>query len=167
MTGETADAALATALASIGARYDHTAVAGPSHGAMVAFYRDVLGGTFCYGEVLPIGAVTAVFSLGDGKIELMAPTPGSTFFDRFFAGNGGRGGQHHITFDVDDIDAAVAVLDAHGVEHFGLAHDPKGYWSEVFVHPRSNGGVLVQLAQIGDVTDVVSKDLDALLTAAL
>jgi len=96
----------------------------------------------------------------------MAPTPGSTFFDRFLAGNGGRGGQHHITFAVDDIDAAVAVLDAHGVEHFGLAHDPAGFWSEVFVHPRSNGGVLVQLAQIGDFSDVVSKDLDVLLAAS-
>jgi methylmalonyl-CoA epimerase len=162
MTDET----LTTALATVGARYDHTAVAGPSLAPLIAFYRDVLGGTFRYGEVLPIGAVNAVFSLGDGKIELMAPTPGSTFFDRFFAGNGGRGGQHHITFAVDDIDAAVAVLNAHGVEHFGLAHDPVGFWSEVFVHPRSNGGVLVQLAQIGDFSDVVSKDLDALLAAS-
>lgn len=162
MTDETLTSLLATA----GARYDHTAVAGPSLAPMVAFYRDVLGGTFRYGEVLPIGAVTAVFSLGDGKIELMAPTPGSTFFDLFFAGNGGRGGQHHITFAVDDIDAAVAVLDAHGVEHFGLAHDPTGFWSEVFVHPRSNGGVLVQLAQIGDFVDVVSQDLGVLLAAS-
>jgi methylmalonyl-CoA/ethylmalonyl-CoA epimerase len=167
MTGETTDATLAAALESVGARYDHTAVAGRSLAPMVRFYRDVLGGTFCYGEVLPIGAVTAVFSLGDGKIELMAPTPGSTFFDRFFAGNGGRGGQHHITFDVDDIDAAVAVLDAHGIEHFGLVHDPMGYWSEVFVHPRSNGGVLVQLAQIGDFSDVVTRDLHSLVAAAL
>ena len=59
------------------------------------------------------------------------------------------------------------MLDAHDVEHFGLVHDPTGFWSEVFVHPRSNGGVLVQLAQIGDFSDVVSKDLDALLAAAL
>jgi len=167
MTDATTDPNLAAALRSVGARYDHTAVAGRSLAPMVTFYRDVLGGTFHHGEVLPIGAVTAVFLLGDGKIELMAPTPGSTFFDRFFAGNGGRGGQHHITFAVDDIDAAVAVLDAHGVEHFGLVHDPSGFWSEVFVHPRSNGGVLVQLAQIGDFSDVVTRDLDALLAAAL
>ena len=161
------DEMLTAAMGAVGARYDHTAVAGPSLAPMVTFYRDVLGGTFRYGEVLPIGAVTAVFSLGDGKIELMAPTPGSTFFDRFFAGNAGRGGQHHMTFAVDDIDAAVTVLDAHGVEHFGLAHDPTGFWSEVFVHPRSNGGVLVQLAQIGDFGDVVTKDLDVLLAASL
>jgi len=157
----------ATALSVVGARYDHTAVAGPSLAPLVAFYRDVLGGTFLYGEVLPIGAVTTVFRLGDGKIELMAPTPGSTFYDRFFASTGGRGGLHHVTFAVDDIDEAVAVLDRHGVEHFGHHRDPRGMWSEVFVHPRANGGVLLQLAQIGDFGEVVSKSLDDLLAAAL
>jgi methylmalonyl-CoA epimerase len=160
------DARLTTALETVGARYDHTAVAGPSLAPMVHFYRDVLGGTFRYGEVLPIGVVTAVFAFGSGRIELMAPTPGSAFFDKFFAGNGGRGGQHHITFAVDDIDEAVAVLDAHGVEYFGLAHDIGGFWSEVFVHPRSNGGVLVQLAHIGPIPDVARTDLDTLLAAA-
>jgi len=153
-----------SALAAIGARFDHTAIAGPSLAPLVAFYRDVLGGTFRYGEVLPIGAVNAVFELGEGKVELMAPTPGSNFFDRFFASTGGRGGMHHITFAVDDIDAAAAVLDAHGVEWFGLVHDP--IWSELFVHPRTSGGTLVQLARIGDLDAVVSKDLDALLAAA-
>ena len=165
MTGDTTDAALAAALASVGARYDHTAVAGRSLAPMVRFYRDVLGGTFRYGEVLPIGAVTAVFSLGDGKIELMAPTPGSTFFDRFFGATDGRGGVHHLTFEVPDIDEAHAVLRAHGVSTFGLAYDD--VWSEVFVHPRANGGVLVQLAQIGDYSRVVRRDFDALLAAAL
>lgn len=157
----------AEALADVGARFDHVAVAGPSLQPMLEFYRDTLGGTFRYGEILPIGCVVATFSVGDGKLELMAPTPGSTFLDAFFAGTGGRGGLHHVTFAVDDIDAAVAVLDAHGIEHFGLVHDPAGLWSEVFVHPRSNGGVLVQLAQMGDFSGVVSKDLTTLLAAAL
>lgn len=156
---------LAPALAAIGARLDHTAIAGPSLGPLLAFYRDTLGGVFRYGEILPIGAVTVVLALGDGKVELMAPTPGSTFFDRFFASTGGRGGMHHLTFAVDDIDAAVAVLDARGIEWFGLVHDP--VWSEVFVHPRSNGGTLVQLARIGDLSSVLAKDLDELVAAAL
>jgi methylmalonyl-CoA epimerase len=154
-------------LASVGARYDHTAIAGPSLAPLVAFWRDTMGGTFLYGELLPIGAVTAVFSLGSGKIELMAPAPGSTFFDRFFAATGGRGGPHHLTFSVDDLDAAVAVLDARGIAHFGQHHDPAGMWSEVFVHPRDNGGTLVQLAVIGDLTSIVSKSLDDLLALAL
>ena len=157
---------LAPALAAIGARFDHTAVAGPSMAPLVAFYRDVLGGVFSHGEVLPIGAVVLTFVLGEGRIELMAPTPGSTFLDRFLESSGGRGGVHHLTFEVADIDAAVAQLDARGIETFGLVHDRDGIWSEVFVHPRTNGGVLVQLAQIGDIASVVRRDLDGLMAAA-
>jgi methylmalonyl-CoA/ethylmalonyl-CoA epimerase len=155
---------LSSLLTSIGARYDHTAVAGPNIAPLVEFYQDVLGGTFSHGEVLPIGAVVMTFTIGGGRIELMAPTPESTFFDRFFASTGGRGGVHHITFAVDDINAAVSVLSERGIETFGLHLDP--IWSEVFVHPRANGGVLVQLAQIGDLNSVVRRDRDGLIAAA-
>jgi methylmalonyl-CoA/ethylmalonyl-CoA epimerase len=154
-------------LDAIGARFDHTAVAGPSLAPLVAFYRDVLGGEFSHGEVLPIGAVVATFRLGEGRIELMAPTPGSTFFDRFLESTGGRGGVHHLTFAVDDLDAAVRTLDERGIATFGFATDPNGIWSEVFVHPRDNGGVLVQLAQIGDIASFVQHELEPLLAAAL
>ena len=157
----------ASAMAAIGARLDHTAVAGPSLPPLVVFYRDVLGGVFSHGEVLPIGAVVLTFVLGDGKVELMAPTPGSTFFDRFLASTGGRGGVHHLTFEVADIDAAVAALHARGIETFGLVRDPDGVWSEAFVHPRANGGVLVQIAQMGDLSSIVRRDLDGLMAAAL
>ncbi len=157
---------MADALATIGARFDHTAVAGPSMASLVAFYRDTLGGVFSHGEVLPIGAVVLTFVLGEGRIELMAPTPGSTFFDRFLEATGGRGGVHHLTFEVADIDAAVALLHARDIDTFGLVHDPDGVWSEVFVHPRTNGGVLVQLAQIGDLASIVNRDIDALMGAA-
>ncbi|HET7899586.1 MAG TPA: VOC family protein [Candidatus Nanopelagicales bacterium] len=153
-------------LAALGARFDHTAVAGPSLAPLVAFYRDVLGGRFSHGEVLPIGAVVLTFELGDGRIELMAPTPGSTFFDRFLESTGGRGGVHHLTFAVDDLDAAVAQLQARGITMFGHVVDPDGIWSEVFVHPRDNGGVLVQLAQIGDIDSVVQHEIEPLLAAA-
>jgi methylmalonyl-CoA/ethylmalonyl-CoA epimerase len=147
------------------ARYDHTCIAGPSMAPLLATYRDLLGGVFSHGEVLPVGAVVVTLVLGDGRIELMAPTPGSTFLDGFLAGTGGRGGVHHVMFAVDDIDEAVAALDARGVAWFGLDRSPE--WSEVFVHPRDNGGLLVQLAQVGDLSSVVRTDLDGLLAASL
>lgn len=155
----------AGALMSIGARYDHVAIAGPSLPQLLTFYRDTLGGRFSHGEVLGVGAVVVTLFVGEGKVELMAPTPGSTFFTRFFAATQGRGGLHHLTFTVADLRRAVAALSERGVRTFGLAYDE--HWSEVFVHPRDNGGVLVQLAQVGpDVMSVVSRDLDALLAAA-
>ena len=159
------DSPLAPVLASINARFDHTAVAGPAMAPLVAFYRDTLGGRFSHGEVLPIGAVVMTFLFDGGRIELMAPTPGSTFFDKFFATTEGRGGLHHLTFQVSDIDVAVERLTAAGVATFGLSHDP--VWSEVFIHPRGNGGVLVQLAQFDDISHVVLHDIEPLLDAAL
>jgi methylmalonyl-CoA/ethylmalonyl-CoA epimerase len=156
---------LAPLLSALGARLDHTAIAGPALAPLLGFYRDTLGGRFSHGEVLPIGAVVMTFAFGQGRIELMAPTPGSTFFEKFFASTEGRGGMHHLTFQVPDIDEAVAALEAAGVATFGLSHDP--VWSEVFVHPRDNGGVLVQLAQFGDISSVVVTDPDLLIAAAL
>ena len=159
------DPTLAPVLTAINARFDHTAVAGPDMAALVAFYRDTLGGRFSHGEVLPIGAVVMTLVLGDGRIELMAPTPGSRFFDKFFEATDGRGGVHHLTFQVPDIDLAVERLTAAGIMTFGLSHDP--VWSEVFIHPRSNGGVLVQLAQFDDISHVVVHEIEPLLAAAL
>ncbi len=52
------------ALGAIGARFDHVAVAGPSLAPMLEFYRDTLGATFRYGEVLPIGCVVATVRRG-------------------------------------------------------------------------------------------------------
>jgi methylmalonyl-CoA epimerase len=153
-------------LAGLGARFDHVAIAGPSMRPLVAFYRDVIGATFEYGEVLPIGAVVMSWFLDGRKIELMAPTPGSTFFDRFFASTAGRGGLHHITFLVEDIDAAHTVVTQHGYSTFGLVHDPA--WSEFFVHPRDNGGVLVQVARLDEsALTTLKRDPQALIDAAL
>ena len=154
------------ALDGIDATYDHVAIAGPSLPTLLTLYRDTLGGRFGYGEILPIGAVVVTLHFAAGNVELMAPTPGSTFFDRFFAATEGRGGMHHVTFTVPDLAAAVAVLDARGIRTFGLSYDPD-IWSEVFLHPRDNGGVLVQLAQKGPLVEsVMIRDLDALLRAA-
>lgn len=152
-------------LTGVAATYDHVAMAGRSLPDLLAFYRDTLGGRFSHGEVLDIGAVVVTLRVGGANIELMAPTPGSAFFDRFFAATAGRGGLHHITFTVPDLAAAVLVLEDRGVPTFGLSYDE--HWSEVFVHPRDNAGVLLQLAQVGpDLANILCYDLDRILLAA-
>jgi len=164
MTGEvTSEDRVPGLLASIGARFDHVAVAGPSLAALVEFYQDTLGAHFEYGEVLTIGTVVATFSIGTGRIELMAPLPGSSFFDRFFASTAGRGGVHHLTFLVDDLDVAAATLAERGISTFGLSRSTQ--WSEIFIHPRDNAGVLVQLAVAGDLSNIVWMSLGELLSA--
>ncbi len=129
---------------------DHVAVAGPSIPALLPLYRDALGGTFLYGGIDDDpGFRTATFAYpGSGKIELLDPTPGSTFLDSFLRRTGGAGGLHHITFRVSDLAAGHTELDRRGVPYFGLRFgDP--IWNELFIHPRDGSGVLIQLAQVG------------------
>ena len=51
---------------------------------------------------------------------------------------------HHVTLEVDDADAAATHLRECGIEPFGgprVSYD----WKEMFIHPKSSGGVLFQL----------------------
>lgn len=150
-----------------GARFDHVCVAGPSLRRLLTTYADAVGGRFRYGEVLPLGAVVATVEYaGGGHVELMAPTPGSTFLASFLDRTGGLGGLHHVTWIVPDLPAAVAALRAHGIEVFGERYDDP-IWSEAFARPASNGGVLLQLAVPGpDVAAPMVTDLSLLLAAA-
>ena len=161
---------MAHALATIGARFDHTAVAGPSMSALVAFYGDTLGGVFSHGEVLPIGAVVLTFVLAGGRIELMAPTPGSTFLDRFLESTGGRGGVHHLTFEVRDIDAAVAVLHEHPAigarVHEYLRPHTVGVVDEAERVDVSRVQERDGCVDVGDLASIVNRDIDALMGAA-
>lgn len=150
-----------------GARFDHVCVAGPSLRRLVSTYVDVLGGTFLFGEVLPLGAVVVTVGFpGGGHVELMAPTPGSTFLDSFLARTGGVGGLHHVTFVVPDLRSAVQSLRDNGIEVFGESYDHP-VWSEAFARPASNDGVLLQLATPGPrIRDPLVAELDDLLALA-
>lgn len=133
-----------------GAFLDHVAVAGPSIAALLPLYRDALSGRFVYGGIDEYpGFRTATFEYpAGGKIELLDPTPGSTFLDSFLRRTGGVGGLHHITFRVPDLAASRDELERRGVPFFGLRLGDR-VWNELFIHPRDGSGVLVQLAEVG------------------
>ncbi|HEY3686225.1 MAG TPA: VOC family protein [Streptosporangiaceae bacterium] len=137
-------------LSAFEAVFDHTAVAATRIRDMLPIYRDLLGGTFLGGgDTEASGYRTAQFGYpGGGKIELMEPLAGSSFFDSFFELTRGRGGVHHLNFHVNDIEAAVRTLRAGGYRLHGLnLANPE--WREVFLHPKEAHGTLIQLAQPG------------------
>ncbi len=147
------------------ARFDHVCVAGPALRPLLHRYLDLLGGRFLWGEVLPVGAVVVTVGYPNGHVELMAPTPGSTFLTSFLERTGWAGGLHHVTWTVPDLRAAVASFQASGAAVFGERYDDPA-WSEAFVHPKT-GGVLLQLATPGPrVTATLERDLDVVLAAA-
>jgi methylmalonyl-CoA/ethylmalonyl-CoA epimerase len=138
-----------TTLTALGAVFDHACHAAPSIRSLLPVYADLLGGRFVQGgDNARVGYRAVQLAFADGtRIELMEPLTGSTFLDSFFARNP-RGGLHHVTFKVRDIDAGMRRLEELGFSVTKPFLDDPG-WQEVFVHPREAAGVLVQLAQAG------------------
>ncbi len=132
-------------------RFNHLAVVVEDVQVALAFWRDGLG--------LPVGDVRrnpeeevdiAFLPLAEGEIELLAPINETSGVARFFAKHGA--GMHHICLEVDDLAAVMDRLRAHNMtlinETPRIGGDGTRY---CFIHPRSTGGVLVELYQAAPV----------------
>ncbi len=128
--------------AALGATFDHFAIATRRIRDLLPLWRDTLGGRFTIGaDNADAGWRTVRLELGGMPcVELIEPLRGSAFLDGFFRGHP-AGGLHHVTFLVDDINAAFEHIAARGYQPFGI--DQLSY--QLFVHPRKAGGVLLQL----------------------
>ena len=130
---------------------DHIAIAVPDlHEAIERFASDLglqLSGT----EVVPSQKTeTAFFPVTDpsrpATIELVSPLRGEGPLVRHLDKRGP--GLHHLCFRSDDLDADVARLRAKGYRFTTEAPTPGAHDSRViFIHPRSTGGVLIELAE--------------------
>jgi methylmalonyl-CoA/ethylmalonyl-CoA epimerase len=137
----------ASVLAAVGAVYDHVAHAVPSIGELLPLYRDLLGGVVCSGGISPWGGHLAVLIeyANGARIELLEPVRRDAPSIGNFLTASPRGGLHHVTFKVCDIELALDRVQAAGYHPVGtnLEHTA---WRETFLHPRETGGVLIQLA---------------------
>ncbi|MGI9527084.1 MAG: methylmalonyl-CoA epimerase [Weeksellaceae bacterium] len=95
------------------------------------------------------GVTTSFFKVGETKIELLEGSREDSPISKFVAKKGQ--GIHHIAYAVDDIKAEMKRLQEEG---FVLLNDePKpGADGKVvaFLHPKSSGGVLVELCMDAD-----------------
>ncbi len=126
-------------------RIAHVAVVTDDLDAALAFWRDGLG--------LPLEAVRAVpqegvrvafMPVGESEIEAVVPMDADSGVARFLQKRGP--GMHHVCLEVDDLDGMLARLRARGVRliHEEPQTSPTGR-RYAFVHPKSAGGVLVEL----------------------
>ena len=91
------------------------------------------------------------FSVGGSKMELLCPYDPSSVIARFLEKRGE--GVHHVSFEVDDLDAAIAELKKKGIDiayrhHYAPEVTFEGYhWEEAFIHPKDAFGVLIHILQ--------------------
>ncbi len=86
----------------------------------------------------------AMFPVGESRIELVHPMSEDSAIAKHLAKRGA--GIHHICFEVDDLRAEMARLKAAGLRFTSDEPSPGAHGSLVaFVHPKSTGGVLLEL----------------------
>ncbi len=108
-------------------------------------YRRVFDARLQHREtVAEQGVEAASVLVGESRVELLAATAADTPVGRFLASRGP--GMHHVAYEVEDIEAQLAELDARGIQLIDHAPRRGLYGMQVaFVHPDSVEGVLAEL----------------------
>jgi methylmalonyl-CoA/ethylmalonyl-CoA epimerase len=120
----------------------------PDVPAALGFWQRALGLTLSHSEQNDGEEVNIAFlPVGDSEIELIAPTTEDSGVAKFLANRGP--GLHHICIEVDDIAASMAQLASEGVQLINEAPRSRDDGTQyAFVHPKSTGGVLVELYEL-------------------
>jgi methylmalonyl-CoA/ethylmalonyl-CoA epimerase len=127
---------------------NHIGIATPSIPDAVARYRELLGAEKI-GEAfdLPAQKVRVCFvDAPNSQIELLEPLGEDSPIAKFLEKNP-AGGQHHVCFEVPDIHAAKAELEAKGAKVLGEPRIGAHGTLVLFVHPKDMGGVLTELME--------------------
>jgi methylmalonyl-CoA epimerase len=127
------------------AALSHIAIATPQADALASTLVAALGARRGEEELLDEGALRVVFvHLGPVTIELLEPRSPDHTVAKFIEKRGP--GLHHVSLEVDDLPAALAAAKAAGVQPIDETPRPGAHGTSVaFLHPKSLGGVLIEL----------------------
>ena len=126
-------------------KIEHIGIAVRDLNAAIPLYEKLLG-TPCYKQetVESENVITAFFETGESKVELLQSTDSDGVIAKFIEKKGE--GFHHVAFAVNDIYAEIKRLKAEGF--LFISETPKAGADNkliCFLHPKSTGGVLVEL----------------------
>jgi len=127
-------------------KFDHVGVAVKSVEEMLAIFGKIGDFEVKKTEVPGQKARITMLRAGETSVEFLEPTSEDSTLAKFIRERGE--GLHHIAFKVDDIEKSTEELKGRG---FRFIYDKPAegkFGSRVnFIHPRSTGGVLVELTQ--------------------
>lgn len=126
---------------------DHVAIVVKDLDAMVALYTGSLGFAVAYRETVEDQGVRIVgLAAGDAVIELLAPLREDSAVAKFRGDADSK--LHHTAYRVRDLRAELAALKAKGVRLIDETPRKGAHGNLIaFLHPKSTGGVLVELCQ--------------------
>jgi len=123
----------------------HVGIAVESLAAVLPIFRDVLGMPEAQLSDSD-GAHIAAVQSGESLIEFLEPAGPDTPIGKYLARRGA--GIHHICIAVPDIDMAIGRCRAAGIQ---LIDEEPRLGAEgkriAFLHPKSTGGVLIELSE--------------------
>ena len=129
-------------------RLNHIGVATPSIEQSVATYRDVLGASATGTPFdMPEQGVRVCFvDAPNCQVELIEPLGKDSPIVNFIAKNS-LGGQHHVCFEVADIDEARGWFEGKGARILGPTRIGAHGTPIFFLHPKDMGGVLTEIME--------------------
>ncbi len=127
-------------------KLDHIGIAVEDLDSAIETYK-TLGFTVESVDDVPGFGVKVVFlPMESGSVELVQPVTEDSAMAKYLDKKGQ--GIHHLCFEVEDIRAELARLEAAGVELVDKEPRQGAHGTLVaFLHPRSTGGVLIELAE--------------------
>jgi methylmalonyl-CoA/ethylmalonyl-CoA epimerase len=128
-------------------KINHVAVAVEDITKASEFWESVLGLKLDHvEEVENQHAKVAFFPCGESEVELVEPTDPESGTARFIQTRGP--GIHHLCLEVDDIEKALEELKAKEVRLINETAVVLEGRKMAFIHPKSSGGVLIELYQV-------------------
>ena len=127
----------------------HVGVAVADLDEAVRTYERLFGGRLEHrARVEDQGVEAASMRVGESRVELLAALGDDTPVGKFIAKRGP--GMHHLAYEVDDVESALADLTEQGAELIDAAPREGLFGLEVaFVHPDSVHGILSEVVARG------------------
>ena len=129
---------------------EHIGIAVPSLDEAIPFYENMLGiKCFAIEEVADQKVRTALFRIGQTKLELLEGTADDSAISKFSANNGGRGGIQHIALNITDgVQNALDEVQEKGCKVIDKAPRKGAEGLDIaFLHPKSTCGTLIELCE--------------------
>jgi methylmalonyl-CoA/ethylmalonyl-CoA epimerase len=127
-----------------GKKVDHIGIAVKSIEEKINIYKDFLGfDEIEIEELKDRGLRVAMIRAGETRIELLESMSDYSTIKKYLEKKGE--GIHHIAYEVDNFDKIELLAEKENIKLLGKPVAGAGGSQVVFLHPKTTGGVLIEL----------------------